>query len=1017
MTRTSMDQVLQDMLDQRAWLEGLCNSLVRDRSQALDLAQETATSVLRHQGPIANLRAYVRRIAENHARQQLRQELRRRRRERTAAEAAGERTAASAHEVSEAFEAQRAVAEAVHGLAEPFRATVLLHHFEGRSLADIARAQQAPEGTVRWRLHKAHALLRERLQGLYGRDWKLAIVPLCTPGLGRTVSVAALAIAVMMVSGLLWLTRPTASATAHETAIVGRAAAGTAPAADDAAVVADLARTPATGSPAAASGSAANATAAATEDQRAVVRVLVVDERGEPVPGASLRFERLVTNGLELHSPLQSLLLPEARATADGRAVLALRTDNRLLADLPASMRPAPGEPWELAFRVRAPGHLPAERRAFVADGDDCDLGSVRVLRAAKLRGRVVASDGSAIGGARVGVFAPPLPRHFEAGRATGSDLESAIASAETASLFSRGRYTLAPAPRGPVLVVAVAEGHRSATRFVEVIAAEQDVGDLVLEPVAPAEKGRGLVVQVVDEHGAPVAGAVVTRKRQRSTASSTAGPDGIVRFGVTVRDGVPDHSPSTIVANDRTGRLQSAIATDVAPTDEPVTLTLRQGRVIEVVVRSPAVAAGDLRAAWDAVGPIEATMWLAADGDRVRFAPPPFAARLRIARDRCVPFVSEPYEPDAWPERIEVTLVERTALHGVVLAAGQPVEGAQVLVLTRGQQVLRDGYRMGEWAATGRFDTRTDARGRFALSREQKEAVRCLVQKEGHAPAVTEPVRFDPGTPMQLPPIVLGTGGTVRGHLRTAAGAPVARAVIALHHPLFGPRTMLTARDGSFVFEHVAPGGHELRPGERPVAGSWTKTLLDDAAQQPFAIDAVVREGEVTEVEVVADACRLALTIAGQGIRSLAGWTVELRCAADQRKVAAAESLPVGDDGAQARPVHFAVSRAGSYELVLRAPGGPFGDVVVTADVVLAFGENQRTIALALLPWQGTLPGLGPATHVQLVQRADGLRIEALGVVEPNRELVTCVLAPVGEVEVVRDGHVVMRLDTRTAR
>lgn len=1017
MTKTSMDTVLKELLDQRAWIEGLCNSLVRDRSQAMDLAQETMTSVLQQKGPIANLRAYVRKVAENHALQQLRKDLRRRRRERAAAEATSERAAPSAHEVGETFEAQRAVAEAVHALAEPFRTTVLLHHFEGQSLAEIARRQETPEGTVRWRLFKAHALLRERLQGKYGRDWKLAVLPLCTPGLGRTASAAGLVVAAMLLTGVAWLAWPAQGATSVEAA-VAETADGSAPkTGGESAAGADLARTQVPSASSTASDANAIEPKPAVEDQRAVVRARIVDERGEPVEGASLRFERLVVGGFEMRSPLQSLLLPEAKSTADGRAVLALQTDERLLGDLPASMRPARGEPWELAFRVSANGHLPVERRALVADGDDRDLGDVRVLRAATLRGSVKASDGSAIGGARVGVFAPPLPLHFESSRASKFDVESAITTAETASLFSRGGYELTPAPRGPVMLVAVADGYRSAARFVDVISVEQDVEDLVLEPEVTAAKGKGLVVQVVDQHGAPVNGALVYKRQENGSASGSSGPDGMVRFGVNLRDGEPDLSPAIVVANDPSGRLQSSIKEGVVPNGELVTMTLRSSRSVEVVVRSPAGTTGGLRADWAAIEPVVAAVWVATDGDRVRFAPPPFAARLRVMRERCVPFVSEAYEPDAWPERIEVTLVERTSLQGVVLAAGQPVEGAQVLALTRGNQVLRDGYRMGEWASTGNFHAVTDARGAFALAREQKEEVRCLVQKDGYAPAVTEPVLFDPGTSMEIPPVELTMGGTVRGRLRNATGAPVARAVIALHHPLFGPRTRTTARDGTFAFEHVAAGEYEVRPGEKPMVGGWTESPLGDAAQQPFAVDAVVRESQVTEVDVVADACRLALTVSCTGVRSLAGWTVALRDKSDHREVVAAAALPVGDDGKLASAVPFAVSRAGGYEVVLRAPGGPFGDVTVIADVMLAVGENQRAVTFALSPWKGTLPGLAGAKRVQLVQESEGLRVEAWGAVAAGTESVECALAPVGDAEVVRGGEVAMRVDTRTVR
>lgn len=1011
MTNSSMDTVLQELLDQRSWIEGLCNALVRDRSQAQDLAQETLASAMQAKGPIANVRAYLRRVAENHALQRLRKDLRRTRRERAVAAAAAHATEPSAHDVGEAFETQREVARAVHGLTEPFRSTVLLHHFEGLSLAEIARRQQAPEGTVRWRLFRAHAQLREELRGTHGEDWKLALLPLCTPGLSRSVSAVAIVVAAMLLVGGAFLAWPRGEAVAVEVASLQPAVVGGSspvPAADPANGVE---RTPVRpgAAPAAPAGPGAKATR--QEDQRAMVRVRVLDEAGRPIEGAALHFDRLVRENLEMSSPLQGVLVPDARAAADGRAALPLRTDPRLLGDLPESMWPARGEPWQLAFVVRADGYLPAQRTVFVADGDDADLGDVRLQRGAVLRGRVVAKDGSTIGGARVGVFAPPMPLHLSTTQAANSELDLAVATAETASLFSRGHFELAPAPRGPVMLVVIAEGYRSGTLFVDVVGDTQDVLDLVLEPAARPVRGPDLAVLVVDGHGDPVHGALVERRHAQGGASGKAGPDGTVRFPLPSRNGEPDLAPATVIVHDPSGRLQSTIQEGVVPKGEPVTIVLPAGRVVDVVVSSPTCAAGDLRAEWVAEAPVAASLWLSTSGDHVRFVPPPFPARLRLLRDRCVPWVSEPIAAGAWSDRLEVRLLECTALHGTVEAEGRTVAGAHVLVLTRGRQVMRDGYRMGEWAGTGLFDATSDARGEFVLSRDERSEVRLLVSKDGFAPAVTTPFSFDPASPPHLPPIPLTRGGAVRGVLRTSDGAPLARTVIALHHPLFGPRTQLTQRDGSFSFPNVAPGDYEVRQGERPSVTGWSETPLGPDSALPTAVDAVVREGETTQVEVVADRCQLAVQVTATGSLRLAGWSAALREVLDGRMVEAARPLP--SDG----KVEFATARTGDYDVVLRSPGGPFGEVTVTARTTLLAGRNDRAVALALSPWRGTVGDLGGVQRVKLVQIEDGMRVEALAPVDGTKGEAVCPLAPVGTVEVRLGEQVVLRVDTRTGR
>src|SRR5262245_40712370 len=217
MTDQPMDLVLQDLLAQRAWIEGLCRTLVRDPSDAADIAQETWLSALRRRAPLRQPRAWLRRVVENHARQRRRARTRAAVREH-AAGIAGATAADDAAEVNAAFEVQRTVAAAVHGLGEPFRTTVLLHHFEGLTLAAIARRHGEPEGTVRWRLFRAHELLRVRLQDTYGRDWKQALLPLCEIAMRRSGLAAVAAVGLALLGGTVCLMLVGADAASPATA-------------------------------------------------------------------------------------------------------------------------------------------------------------------------------------------------------------------------------------------------------------------------------------------------------------------------------------------------------------------------------------------------------------------------------------------------------------------------------------------------------------------------------------------------------------------------------------------------------------------------------------------------------------------------------------------------------------------------------------------------------------------------------------------------------------------------------
>jgi hypothetical protein len=79
------------------------------------------------------------------------------------------------------METHRRIAELVMALDEPYRTTLLLRYYEGRAAVDIAREQDLPAGTVRWRINEGLRHLRERLDEQAGGErerWTRALLPL-----------------------------------------------------------------------------------------------------------------------------------------------------------------------------------------------------------------------------------------------------------------------------------------------------------------------------------------------------------------------------------------------------------------------------------------------------------------------------------------------------------------------------------------------------------------------------------------------------------------------------------------------------------------------------------------------------------------------------------------------------------------------------------------------------------------------------------------------------------------------
>jgi RNA polymerase sigma-70 factor (ECF subfamily) len=200
------DRDVEQLSTELAWIRRLAYAIVKDADVADDISQEAWLAARRSAPGDRPLRPWLARVIRNLVRMQSRSDVRREHRE---AAVAGDTCAPASDELVDRVAMQRALADAVLALSEPYRSTVLLHYFEGLSSAEIARRLEIPDGTVRRRLKfaldelRAHFERRDR-RGLF------ALAPLIAGNVTMKKSVLVIAAVVLMllaVVGSVWWSR------------------------------------------------------------------------------------------------------------------------------------------------------------------------------------------------------------------------------------------------------------------------------------------------------------------------------------------------------------------------------------------------------------------------------------------------------------------------------------------------------------------------------------------------------------------------------------------------------------------------------------------------------------------------------------------------------------------------------------------------------------------------------------------------------------------------------------------
>jgi RNA polymerase sigma-70 factor (ECF subfamily) len=378
---------IDSLLAHRAWVRGIARALVADESRVDDVEQETwLVAMDRPPRGVGAVRAWLRRVVRSRAVDAHRSASRRAAREQATARPEG--LPATADLVAKA-EIQRDVAAAVCALAEPYRTTILLRHFEELEPREIAARLGVPVETVRTRIKRGHERLREVLDEEYGdrRKWALVLLPLTKPRRPISIGAAtggalvmagkakavAVVVAVAALTAGVWWTAETETRAPVEVASTN--------------VVPESSTVRIDSKAATATPDAADEVAAGVS-----VGVDVVDTAARPVLGARVEFSRDPAYRVTAASGFWLLALGSSADSASPAHAAATSADGA--ADVSGV---GPGE-WRLC--VSAAGFALHEERMSIAA---VPARHRVVLRPAyALVGRVLRADGSPAGGADV---------------------------------------------------------------------------------------------------------------------------------------------------------------------------------------------------------------------------------------------------------------------------------------------------------------------------------------------------------------------------------------------------------------------------------------------------------------------------------------------------------------------------------------------------------------------------------------------------------------------------------------
>ncbi|MBK7875978.1 MAG: carboxypeptidase regulatory-like domain-containing protein [Planctomycetes bacterium] len=736
------------------------------------------------------------------------------------------------------FAAQGRLIELLTSLEEPLRSTLVRHYHHGLTWAEIARADNVPEATVRARLRRARDLLHERFDAPkrsrsfawlpflafdppHGTE-PVALAARLLPWVLWTMGVGVLVVLIAAPFGLWGASRSPVSATELELAARDRVAAG----------VPEGSRPAAERQPALSESRterpnvvAPNSTALPTRpgEVRAYLRAL--DEAGRPVADAVVARVDLIGGQRVANSPA-------AEAGADGRIELVVELtndDERLSTERSRSV----------ALRIEAPGRAGRDLWFFAVSGDRIELGDVILPRAGWLTGRVLETNGTPCVDVEVRLTLPDLDAEEQM---RWPDivpaLHDVLASTQT---DAEGRFRFERVEPGALRAWAlVADRCGRASRTVLVRPdVETRVEDLVVQPYRHLHRGL-----VVDHLGEPVARARIDQRHD----------------GVWSLVGFTDAKGEFRIELDRSGHDDLHVWSPSGNAGALFSLGVESSVEVRRYALPPARSARfHVR---DAEGrAIAGARWTQSYNDRLdvrggRADEDGSFTLFLPATSFKVEVVAPGYEVSKWtcadPVRLEpevdVVLAKAAELRGRVLAAdGAPADGVEVRLLKslaegKLHRTSRFPQRFEEF--TQREVAKTDAEGAFAITLRQREPITLAVYRGDVI--VHHAGTFEAGHGLEPIELRLSVTGAIEGRIQLPAGVhPTGRWVGVS----FGDERVVphcVGEDGRFRFEALAPGRWWIHRLVEDAIGRPTRAPL---APAPQFVD--VLSGETAWVEI----------------------------------------------------------------------------------------------------------------------------------------------------------------------
>ncbi len=674
-------------------------------------------------------------------------------------------------------------------------------------------------------------------------------------------------------------------------------------------------------------------------DQQLVLRARVLDPLGGPIEGATMTA--VYVRGR-----------PAAAAGEDGWA--------RLVLDWPMHLTEG-NDSWAVV-EVTGEGLTRVKRQERVDGPGEVLFGEIRLAKAGSITGRVLDHDGTP--SERAGVWlvqgVEPGEPAVEDLRRTGAGGFSGIEVFLGTESDVDGRYTITGVPLSRVSVVCQARGRYCAyTPPIQILEGMTvNAPDLHLQLPGEANTIRGVVR---DADGIPVSGTCIEvwenrgpRNVEPEASTWSSGPE--ARFEVMV----PANRLFTLEARDPDGSGLFLLAHDVASGSQDVVLTFPAERTFEIhvtdtegrPVERPYASLADegrygMSIRSEQLGDGKLSLNLPAVPFQIWVGGPGFETK----------WLGQ-FEPQDVPEILDVQLERAPVLSGRVVADGKPVAGARVHChvppgWSRFARFSGGLYTRIEGRSV-RGMAQTDEAGHFEIPIQQANTSYTLhAEAPGYARAESEPIPVGAGESVSGILLELPAPATLAGRALVSPGVESRGIIVAATRGDGHAELAVTAEDGSFRFEGLAPGGWQLarvKASERRWIESdrtWPENDIDELPIHVVLTSGITTHFDLDLTHEFQATLRGHLAIGGAPAAAWRLWMEDLQNESSRTTL---------DDAGR---FQLQVLSTGSTRLFFTSPQLSAGTLTLRAKVTLEAGENVWNLDAAAgeLSIDGLLP------------------------------------------------------------